>query len=207
MSKEKIIEVAEAIFSEKGITNTKVQEIASRAGMSKKTIYKFFNSKDELIRSVYLKLMEQMNLSMNELVHSNTPFVEKLAGIIYIIRTRLHVITPVLIKDLQNRNPDFHVFFDPYLKNAVFDRFQKLIQSGIEGGSVKPVAKLESVVLMYREAIHGFVYMRSENDIPMNFDRGTPLYLLCQSLSTIFRGILNEEALRSFDDKIKSVQF
>ncbi len=207
MSKEKIITVASIVFAEKGITSTKVQEIATRAGISKKTIYKFFEGKDELVRTVYLNFMEELNAQMNDLVLSENNFVDKLAGIVRTLSTRLHIITPVLITDLQLRNPDFHVFFDPYLKNAVFDRFRKLLESGIESKNVKPVVNLESVVLMYREAINGFVYMRSETDIPRDFKSGSPLSILCQSISTIFRGILVEDAQRRFDEQLKSIIF
>lgn len=207
IAKDKIIEVATAIFSEKGITNTKVQEIATNAGVSKKTIYKFFEGKDELVRAVYFGLLEEMNRSMNELVSSDVTFVSKLVGIIRLLSERLQIITPTLINDLKVRNPNFSIFLEPYMANAVFDRFRKLLQTGVESGEVKSVVKLESVVLMYREAINGFIHMRSEANLPGGFSGGSALHVLCESLSTIFRGILSETALRDFDEQLKVVKF
>lgn len=207
MAKDKIIEVALAMFSEKGISNTKMQEIATKAGISKKTIYKFFESKEQLTRSAYLSFMEQMNSNMNALVSSNISFVSKLAGTIKIISERLHVITPILIQDLKANSPNFTDYVEPYMKNAVFDRFRNLMREGLEVGAINSMVKLESVVLMYRDAIYGFIYMRSETDLPGGFSGGTAQHVLCESLSTIFRGILCESSLREFDIELKSIRF
>ena len=44
----KILEVAETVFAEKGFHATKVDEIASRAGVAKGTVYLYFKSKEHL---------------------------------------------------------------------------------------------------------------------------------------------------------------
>lgn len=43
-----ILDAAEAGFREKGVTATSVEEIAKRAGLTRKTIYNLFASKDEI---------------------------------------------------------------------------------------------------------------------------------------------------------------
>jgi len=47
----KILEVAETVFAEKGFHATKVDEIASRAGVAKGTVYLYFKSKEHLFFS------------------------------------------------------------------------------------------------------------------------------------------------------------
>ena len=44
-----ILEVAERIFFQYGYSNTSMEEIANECGMSKKTIYKHFTSKEEML--------------------------------------------------------------------------------------------------------------------------------------------------------------
>jgi AcrR family transcriptional regulator len=207
MVKKKILEVASAIFSEKGINNTKVLEIATQAGISKKTIYKYFESKEELVKMVYYEFLLEINSKMDKLVSSDASFVNKLNGVIEILSQELKIFTPTLIKDLRDGHIDFSLLIEPYMKNAVFDRFKNLVQSGIDSGDIKANMKLESIVLMYREAINSFVEMRSEIGIPGGFESGTALQILCGTLTTIFRGILHENSLKEFDEKVKTINF
>lgn len=44
-----ILKAAEELFAEKSFRHTEVADIANLAGMSKATIYKYFNSKDEIL--------------------------------------------------------------------------------------------------------------------------------------------------------------
>ncbi|GGN93465.1 TetR/AcrR family transcriptional regulator [Saccharibacillus kuerlensis] len=51
--KQTIFAVALALFSERGIKATSMQDIAERCGFSKGTLYQHFRSKEELIRSIH----------------------------------------------------------------------------------------------------------------------------------------------------------
>lgn len=53
--KEAIINYAEKEFFEKGFANTKVDDIALNSGTAKATLYKYFNSKEDLLASVCSK--------------------------------------------------------------------------------------------------------------------------------------------------------
>ena len=44
-----ILEVAERIFFQYGYSNTSMEEIANECGMSKKTLYKYFKSKEGIL--------------------------------------------------------------------------------------------------------------------------------------------------------------
>jgi AcrR family transcriptional regulator len=53
--KEVFIKAAEALFVEKGFENTSVEEIVKRAGLTKRTLYQYFQSKEDLYYAVALK--------------------------------------------------------------------------------------------------------------------------------------------------------
>lgn len=50
--REAMLDAAQACFLESGYTSTSVDEVASRAGVSKATIYAHFNSKDDLFSAI-----------------------------------------------------------------------------------------------------------------------------------------------------------
>lgn len=52
IKQENIIDAAESVFSKKGFRNTKMDEIASEAGITKVTLYSYFQSKENLYLAI-----------------------------------------------------------------------------------------------------------------------------------------------------------
>jgi AcrR family transcriptional regulator len=52
---QKILEIAEAVFLEKGVNEVTMDEIAALAEMSKATLYVYYRSKDELFKEIAKK--------------------------------------------------------------------------------------------------------------------------------------------------------
>ena len=175
IAEDKILNVAKATFFEKGIKNTEVQEIAKNAGVSKKPICNFFEEKNQLVKAVYLGWMEEMNNQMNGLVSSDVTFVSKLIVIIQMVSEQLDSLTTVLIDELKVHRPNFPILLESYLVYTVFDRFKNLLQTRVNGEAVKPAVKLESLVLIYREAVNGFIHKRSEVNLLGGFSGGSAL--------------------------------
>jgi len=51
-AKERILKVAQQVFSEKGYYETRMEDIADRLGVSKRTLYLYFKNKEELFRAM-----------------------------------------------------------------------------------------------------------------------------------------------------------
>ena len=64
-TRERILDVANRLFYEEGIRAVSVDTISEKAGISKKTLYYHFKSKDELI-AAYLAMRDQPNLALFE---------------------------------------------------------------------------------------------------------------------------------------------
>jgi AcrR family transcriptional regulator len=67
--KESIKRAAQDLFRKFGYHKTSVNEIAKRAKIAKATIYKYFESKEDVLHAL---LMDYIKTSVDELVHSNT---------------------------------------------------------------------------------------------------------------------------------------
>lgn len=53
--KEAFLKAAEELFVEKGFENTSIEEVVKRAGLTKRTLYQYFQSKEDLYYAVALK--------------------------------------------------------------------------------------------------------------------------------------------------------
>jgi AcrR family transcriptional regulator len=57
-ARERLIEVAYELFSRRGVRDVPVKEIVARSGVARATLYRYFSSKDDLVRA-FLQLREQ----------------------------------------------------------------------------------------------------------------------------------------------------
>lgn len=71
--KKKIAEHSLALFLEKGIRNTSIQDIIERAGISKGTFYNYFSSKNECIGAILEEIRYEASLRRSELLFGKDP--------------------------------------------------------------------------------------------------------------------------------------
>ncbi len=61
VTRNRILEVAEKEFSEKGFYGSRVDDIAKNAGVNKALIYKYFGSKEELYKTIFSLVYERFS--------------------------------------------------------------------------------------------------------------------------------------------------
>jgi AcrR family transcriptional regulator len=62
-TRERIIQAANSLFYSEGIRRVSVDEVAAKAGLTKRTLYYHFKSKDDLV-AAYLAARDQPNLAL-----------------------------------------------------------------------------------------------------------------------------------------------
>lgn len=87
--REAILRAAIKVFAGKGYFNSKVADIAGKAGIADGTVYLYFKSKDEILRSIFDRAMEAfISEGKAELAELTDP-IEKLRRIARLHHSRL----------------------------------------------------------------------------------------------------------------------
>lgn len=109
MSKrEQIMQVAMALFIEQGFHGTSVQMIANQVGMATGSLYRYFQGKDELIRAIYRKAVEEMLLKLFDEVDLSQVGFPSYRRLWLNAATAIHGNGHVILfKDLYERSPFF----------------------------------------------------------------------------------------------------
>lgn len=81
--KEIIMKAASDMIQLYGLRKFTMDEIAAELKVSKKTIYKYFKSKDEIISEYFREIIESDKKSVLESVEKNVSLIEKLNLLIY----------------------------------------------------------------------------------------------------------------------------
>ena len=80
--KQQIILAAIHVFARHGVTKSKMADIALAAGVGKGTIYEYFRSKEEIFASAFNTMFAEMEIRLEQVVHSSINPKEKLKQLI-----------------------------------------------------------------------------------------------------------------------------
>ncbi|MFW9948003.1 MAG: TetR/AcrR family transcriptional regulator [Candidatus Odinarchaeota archaeon] len=81
--KKYIIDTAERLFKSKGFDNTTMDEIAAESEFSKGTLYKYFNSKDDLYIAIGIKAYELIIKYTKDFTEKENPGIKQLMAVGY----------------------------------------------------------------------------------------------------------------------------
>ena len=186
-----ILERAGAQFFQFGFTNTTTQQIAEELEISKKTLYKYFPSKEELFLAVLTQHHQQM-LNRLEVLTSDPEmdFLDKLREITTMVGKYKAQFTPQLIRDLKKLVSDqFGHQEKPYQKFIPY--MEKLFREGIEKGMVRRDLDLQIILLVISRAFENLYSSEVLSELPFTFNE-----VLDGFIKIITEGILTEKARR-----------
>jgi TetR/AcrR family transcriptional regulator len=103
--RDKILAGFKDIAYEFGFHRATINELSARTGISKRTIYRYFRSKDEMVAAVMDQIMEKVIEKTDKHINKENP-IEAISGFINAITGSLQVISPLMIYDLQKRYPE-----------------------------------------------------------------------------------------------------
>lgn len=148
-TKQKIINAAQREFMQFGYSKVTVDEIAKAAGVSKKTIYKYFRSKENIFWSVLeCKKSDKENM-FDDILEQDVDFLEKMRLIGYRTAEDIKEAPIVFLKDLKRNAPELYQEVEHLRKNAILSTFQKFYKKGVEENYFRKDIPIEIVSHMY----------------------------------------------------------
>ena len=103
--KDRILESAQEKIFDRGFSKVTVDEIAEDLGMSKKTIYKFFPSKEDIMLGILRMTMRRIEKQVVGIVESDKPFEEKFPAFLALLANMARKMGKALQKDIQKYMP------------------------------------------------------------------------------------------------------
>jgi TetR/AcrR family transcriptional regulator len=106
-TEEKIFEAATEVFVEKGMDGTRMQDIATHAGINKALLHYYFRTKDQLFNKVFEKIAGKMFMKFAPVFDENLSLEEKIRFFfnVHISFLQENPRLPGFILNEINRNP------------------------------------------------------------------------------------------------------
>ncbi|HOO59119.1 MAG TPA: helix-turn-helix domain-containing protein [Candidatus Mcinerneyibacteriales bacterium] len=136
-TKEKIRAAAADLFIRHTVSRVTADEIASYAGMSKKTLYNHFSSKEELEREVFLHFIHDIRLQIGRLAEEDTDFLHKLQNLMRIITHVTGILSDRLIEDLQQSKRELWRMIDEERHISFVEGVTPIFRQGQQQGFIR----------------------------------------------------------------------
>jgi len=149
-----IIDAALAVFGSRGLAGARLEEIAERAGISKGTIYLYFENKDALFRAV----VEQTVGTLESLAGTSRGGTaeERLVSLAedvwaYLRTPAFQAIYRLVLGEL-HRFPELARFYSERVSGRVTRRIAELLEEGVSAGefrSLDPLATARMLMALF----------------------------------------------------------
>lgn len=132
-----LIDVARQLFAKLGVENTTMNDIAVASHKGRRTLYTYFNNKNEVYKAVVESELDEMYKALLEVVTKDLPADEKLMLFFY---TRLDAVKNVVARNGNLRADFFRDIWRVQNVRKTFDRketeiLREILQKGIEEGT------------------------------------------------------------------------
>jgi len=156
--KQRILEKALDQFLQFGFTKVTMDELAAELGMSKKTLYKWFPTKESLLQAVVeMKHEEIQNGIDGILLNEGMDFVEKLKRYMAFLGEQLSKYRAPFMRDIQRNAPEIWKQMEDFRREKVLSDFGKLLDEGVQKQVLRGDCDQQLVILMYLSSIQGLI--------------------------------------------------
>tara|TARA_R110002072_G_scaffold266303_1_gene425168 strand:- start:15392 stop:15991 length:600 start_codon:yes stop_codon:yes gene_type:complete len=142
--KLEILERAAAVYLKYGIKSVTMDDLARELGMSKKTIYKFFKDKNELIFEIISMKIEMEQAVCCSTTQQSDNAIDDMMSISKIVTENIGNINPAVFYDLQKYYPEAWAIIEKHKWSFVLDMITENIARGVKEG-------------LYRKDINGLI--------------------------------------------------
>jgi AcrR family transcriptional regulator len=153
--KDKIIEFSRELFFKEGFYKTSMDDIARGLNMSKKTLYKHFTSKDDLIEACIKSLFEIIRVNIDGILSSDLNAVQKAFNMMNLVVERVPL-RDNFLRELQLHAPGLWKKIDEFRATIMLRNFSRILLQGKKEGLIKDVPNdivLEMLITCARSLI------------------------------------------------------
>lgn len=154
MSTEKnILEGAKNLFMQFGLKSITMDDIARKVGVSKKTIYQFFNDKNSIVFKSVNEHFSDHRKEIENVLDNSKDAIESIYRISKCMKVQIEAINPTVLYDLQRYFPKAYKRFLEFKNTFMKDRMTQIIETGIASGYFRKEINTEILIVQRIEQV------------------------------------------------------
>jgi AcrR family transcriptional regulator len=191
--RDRILSYAQDKFMTEGFSKVTLDEIAAELGISKKTVYKHFDSKEELLRSCMRMRLHGVADEIERIVNSPRSFKEKLTEVLMVVGRQVSKVNKKAQLDMQKVSPSIWKEVETFRREMIFHKMGKMISQARDENIFRSEVDEQVLLLMVLNCVQDIVNpeVLSQNSFSAE-DAFRTIFRI------IFEGALTDEARLNF---------
>jgi AcrR family transcriptional regulator len=195
-----ILEKTRLLFMSYGIRSLSMDDVSRHLAISKKTLYQYFSSKDDLVEKVIRQILENSELIRCSESWQNLNAIDILLKASQIVNEEIKQSNPVVVFDLQKYYPELYADFIEKKKQHIYSRITENMEQGISEGFYRSDLNIELVARLY---VNNLVELHRA-DFVINREL-TFAEVFQVMFENHIRAISNQEGVKYFEEKKSSL--
>jgi AcrR family transcriptional regulator len=188
-TRARIIAKANEVFLKTGFSKVTMDELANELGMSKKTLYKHFSSKEDLLKV----MMTEFRCEVHDYIDScmgngEIDFVEKLKRIMIYVSEQMAKVSTPFAEDMRRNAPELWKEMEQFRHEHGVENFTKLLREGMKAGIFRSDINEYLIAMIYINSAQSLVNPSILAEMPF-----TAAEVFTAIKKVVFQGILTEE--------------
>lgn len=199
MSEEaKILERCERLFMRYGIKSVTMDDVARELGMSKKTLYQYFENKEQLVHKVTSHHFACQNHMVEQVFRHSKTAIDEMFAIAAWMNAMSKNLNPALVYDLRKYHPESWQVFVDHRNNEVINSIKHNLRRGIAEGLYREDLDVEILARIYVARVEMFI----DNEI-FPYEQFPPQKTFNVFMDYHIRGVATSKGIK-YLEKLKS---
>lgn len=199
--RERIIQLTKDEFFQRGFHRVTVDELAAKLGMSKKTIYKYFPAKEDLVRSVVYYVRDQVGRDAEAVFQADKPFATKTVALLTIVGRIWGTMGRQFPDDLRRYAPELWAEIQKFRHDNIIAKLNVLFRDAKRDGVFREEVNVDVFHLLFQGAIEGIM-----NPHVLSEQSFSAAEAFRQILHILFEGVLTDASRKELQAVERTAQ-
>lgn len=180
MHRDNIITAAEQLFVENGFDKTTVDDISKQAQYSKRTVYIYFKSKEEIYSHVTLKGYSLLIQSLHISIDTNEDFIPRYFSMCNALATFYKEHSVYFSGIVTSQNKDFDSLDDSEISKKIYDAgndlnhvIETFLKEGQDEGIILRNIDLKKTILFFWSSLISIIMLSNKKPVYIKNNTGT----------------------------------
>jgi AcrR family transcriptional regulator len=195
--KQRIMLETRALFFRYGFSRVTMDEAAEALGMSKKTLYRYFPSKEDLLEEITAAHLEECDSSMKAICkRQDISPLEKLKLVMTYITNIFSQMSDSLMHDLRRNAPEIWKRVEEHRQKSIESDFGSLIKEGRQKGMFRKDVDERLFIMIYSGVVRDILNPEVLSGLPLK-----PSQVYDAICKVLFEGLLTDKARAEYHAK------
>jgi TetR/AcrR family transcriptional regulator, cholesterol catabolism regulator len=197
-----IADRARGVFMKYGIRSVSMDDICRELGMSKRTLYRYFGNKADLVSRILQQSFEDFETHIIAIRQEEPNAIDDLLEMSMVIDEHMQDVSLSISFDLQKYYPEIYHEYLSKKREFASSYFKDNIDKGIKEGYYRPDLNAELIARLYLQKIedlHDPAYFKD--------DEKSSAEVFHVMFENHIRGIANENGISYYEEQKKSLKF